>query len=136
MSATSQLTRSPAYRFGAWVRGASWRPRFTLRAMLAVTAILCGIMWIHLHWINQRRAAIASGQVTAVPILDSAGVEAHPPWLLGLFGESGHPLLIVHVYNDAQWQQEQARLAKLFPEAEIRRDVADPIFNDDGGPAR
>ena len=32
MSATSQLTRSPAYRLGAWFRGASWRPRFTLRA--------------------------------------------------------------------------------------------------------
>ena len=128
MSATSQLTRSPAYRLGAWVRGASWRPRFTLRAMLAVAAILCLLMWIHLHWINQRRAAIASGQVTAVPILDSAGVEAHPPWLLGLFGEPGHPLLIVHGYDDAQWRQEEARLARLFPEAEIRRDITDPVL--------
>jgi len=128
MSATTQLTRSPAYRLGAWLRGVSWRPRFTLRAMLAVTAILCVGMWIHLHWINQRRAAIASGHVTAVPILDSAGVEAHSPWLLGLFGEPGHPLLIVHGYDGVQWQQEESRLAKLFPEAEIRRDVADPVF--------
>ena len=46
-------------------------------------------------------AAIASGQVTAVPILDAAGALAQRPWLLGLFGEPGHPLLIVHGYDDA-----------------------------------
>jgi hypothetical protein len=96
--------------------------------MLVATTLLCLLMWIQLHWISQRRAAIASGQVTAVPILDSAGIEAQPPWLLGLFGEPGHPLLIVHGYDDHQWQQEEARLARLFPEAEIRRDVADPVF--------
>ena len=128
MSATSQLTRSPAYRLGAWLRGVSWRPRFTLRALLIVTTLLCIGMWIHLHWINERRAAIASGHVTAVPILDSAGVETDPPWLLGLFGEPGHALLIVHGYDEAQWQQEESRLARLFPEAEIRRDVEDPVF--------
>jgi hypothetical protein len=104
------------------------KPHFTLRAMLVATAILCVVMWIHLHWIGQRRAAIASGQVTAVPILDSAGVEAHPPWLLGLFGEPGHALLIVHGYDDAEWRQEAVRLARLFPEAEIRRDVPDPVL--------
>lgn len=128
MSATTQLMRSPAYRLGAWLRGVSWRPRFTLRALLIVTTLLCIGMWIHLHWINQRRAAIASGHVTAVPILDSAGVAAHPPWLLGLFGEPGHPLLIVHGYDDAQWRQAEARLTRLFPEAEIRRDVEDPVL--------
>jgi hypothetical protein len=105
------------------------RPRYSLRALLIVTTLLCFGMWIHLHWIHQRRAAIASGHVIAVPILDSAGVVAHPPWLLGLFGELGHPLLIVHGYDDAQWQREQARLARLFPEAEIRRDVADFILD-------
>jgi hypothetical protein len=104
------------------------KPRFTLRALLIATTLLCLLMWIHLHWINQRRAAIASGQVTAVPILDSAGVEAHPPWLLGLFGEPGHPLLIVHGCDDAEWQQEESRLARLFPEAEIRRDIPDPVL--------
>jgi hypothetical protein len=108
------------------------KPRFTLRALLVATTLLCIGMWIHLHWIGQRRAAIASGQVTTVPILDATGAEPHPPWLLGLFGEPGHSLLIVHVHDDAKWQQETARLARLFPEAEIRRDVADPIFNDDG----
>ena len=64
----------------------------------------------------------------AVPILNSAGVETDPPWLLGLFGEPGHALLIVHGYDDAQWRQAEARLARLFPEAEIRRDVEDPVF--------
>jgi hypothetical protein len=111
-----------------WFRRLSWRPRFTLRALLIATTLLCIGMWIHLHWINQRRAAIASGHVTAVPILDSAGVETDPPWLLGLFGEPGHALLIVHGYDDAQWRQAEARLARLFPEAEIRRDVEDPVF--------
>ncbi|MBL9165911.1 MAG: hypothetical protein JNL18_24520 [Planctomycetaceae bacterium] len=128
MSVTTQLTRSPAYRLGAWFRGVSWRPRFTLRALLIVTTLLCIGMWSHLHWINERRAAIASGHVTAVPILDSAGVAAHPPWLLGLFGEPGHPLLIVHGYDDAQWRQAEARLTGLFPEAEIRRDIEDPVL--------
>jgi hypothetical protein len=104
------------------------KPHFTLRAILAVTAILCLFLWIHLHWIGQRRAAIANGQVTAVPILDPSGAEPRPPWLLGLFGEPGHPLLIVHGCDDAQWQQEELRLARLFPEAEIRRDVPDPVF--------
>lgn len=105
------------------------KPRFTLRALLIATTLLCIGMWIHLHWINQRHAAIASGQVTTVPILDATGAEPHPPWLLGLFGEPGHPLLIVHGYDDAQWQQEQTRLARLFPEAEIRRDVADFVLD-------
>lgn len=104
------------------------RPHFTLRAMLAATAVLCLLMWIHLHWINQRRAAIVSGHVTAVPILDSAGVETNPPWLLGFFGEPGHALLIVHGYDDAQWRQAETRLARLFPEAEIRRNVADSVL--------
>ena len=128
MSATTQLTRSPAHRLGAWFRGLSWRPRFTLRALLIVTTLLCIGMWIHLHWINGRRAAIANGHVTAVAILDSAGVETDPPWLLGLFGEPGQALLIVHGYDDAQWRQAEARLARLFPEAEIRRDVEDPVL--------
>src|SRR5687768_5550894 len=104
------------------------KPRFTLRALLIATTLLCIGMWIHLHWIGQRRAAIASGQVTTVPILDATGAEPHPPWLLGLFGEPGHSLLIVHGYDDAEWKQEEVRLARLFPEAEIRRDVPDPVF--------
>ncbi len=104
------------------------RPRFTLRAMLVATAILCIVMWIYLHWIGQRRTAIASGYVTSVPILDAAGAEPRPPWLLGLFGEPGHSLLIVHGYDEAVWLQEESRLARLFPEAEIRRDVPDPVL--------
>lgn len=92
-----------AYRLGAWFRRISWRPRFTLRAMLGVTTLLCIGMWIHLHWIGQRRAVLAGGKVTAVPILDSSGVEPRPPWLLGLFGEPGHSLLIVHGCEDAAW---------------------------------
>jgi hypothetical protein len=124
----AEITMTQRRPDDGWLYRFSWRPRFTLRALLGATALLCVMMWIHLHWIHQRRAAIASGQVTAVPILDSAGVETDPPWLLGLFGEPGHPLLIVHGYDDAQWVKEESRLAKLVPEAEIRRDVEDPVF--------
>jgi hypothetical protein len=113
-----------AYRF---IR----RPRFTLRAMLVAMAALCVVMWLHLDWIARRRAALGDERVTATPILDASGIEPRPPWLLGWFGEEGQSLLIVHGCDaDADWQREQSRLARLFPEAEIRRTVAESIFGD------
>jgi hypothetical protein len=106
------------------------RPRFSLRALLVAMAVLCLLFWIHLDWIARRRAALAGEQVTATPILDPAGAEPRPPWLLGWFGEAGQSILIVHGCDaDSEWEQERARLARLFPEAEIRRDVADPVFD-------
>ncbi|BBO33194.1 hypothetical protein [Lacipirellula parvula] len=107
------------------------RPRFTLRALLVAMAALCVAMWLHLDWIARRRAALHDERVTATPILDASGIEPRPPWLLGWFGETGQSLLIVHGYDaDADWLREQSRLARLFPEAEIRRAVAESIFND------
>ncbi len=94
-------------------------------------AALCVVMWLHLDWIARRRAALSDQRVTATPILDAAGSEPRPPWLLGWFGESGQSLLIVHGCEDeVDWQRDEARLARLFPEAEIRRALAEPIFND------
>ena len=94
-------------------------------------AALCVVMWLHLDWIARRRAALHDERVTATPILDASGVEPRPPWLLGWFGEAGQSLLIVHGCEDeADWQREQSRLARLFPEAEIRRALAESIFND------
>jgi hypothetical protein len=106
------------------------RPRFTLRALLAAMAALCVLLWLHLDWISRRRAALAGEGVTATPILSTSGIGPRPPWLLGWFGEAGQSLLIVYgCDNDAEWQREQSRLARLFPEAEIRRAMGESIFN-------
>ena len=106
------------------------RPRFTLRALLVAMAVLCVAMWLRLDWIARRRAALQDERVTATPILDASGIEPRPPWLLGWFGESGQSLLIIHGCEDeVDWQRERARLARLFPEAEIRRAMGESIFN-------
>lgn len=64
------------------------RPRFTLRVMLAVMAMVAVVMWRHVDWINQRRAAIMSGRV-------SRGRSIAAPGLLRLFGESGYNAMLV-----------------------------------------
>lgn len=105
------------------------KPRFSLRTFLVAIAAFCLLLWFHLDWIARRRAALASGEVTAAPILDPSGQPPRPPWLLDWFGEAGQSLLIVHSTDDEAWQRRQSRLARLFPEAEIRRGLAESIFD-------
>lgn len=83
------------------------RPRFTLRVMLAVTAIVAVVMWRHVDWHNQRGEAIRSGRV-------AGGHPVAAPGLLRLFGESGYNALLVDPAMDAQ---EINQLRSLFPEA-------------------
>ena len=107
------------------------RPRFTLRALLVAMTALCVVLWFHLDWAARRRAALDGYGVTAPPILSRSGIGPRPPWLLGWFGEGGQSLLIVHgCEDDAEWRREQSRLTRLFPEAEVRRAVAESIFSD------
>lgn len=106
------------------------KPRFTLRTLLVAITALCLLLWFHLDWIARRRAALQGEKLTAIPIWGTSGAP-RPPWLLGWFGEEGQSLLILHnCDNDAEWNREQVRLTRLFPEAEIRRGLAESIFND------
>ena len=108
-----------------------FKPRFSLRALLVAITALCLLLWFHLDWIARRRASLTGGRVTAVTLLDLAGAAPRPPWLLGWFGEEGQSLLILHNCDDeAEWNREESRLARLFPEAEIRRGLAESIFDD------
>lgn len=114
---------------GRRLRSVLPRFRFTMRAMLVVTTLLCLAMAYQLNWIRHRRAALADGEVTAVQILDDAGDLVQPPGILSYFGERGQPLLIVHGREGDAWLRQRARLARLFPEAEIRQDVLDAIYD-------
>ena len=89
------------------------RPRFTLRVALAVTAIVAVIAWQQTGWVRQRRAAIASGNLTP---MFAAG--PRPPQLLGLFGERGYIGLRL---SEQVASDEMARLQALFPEASIHQ---------------
>jgi hypothetical protein len=113
-----------------WLRPLAWRPRFSTRVLLIATGLLSVTLWLHLDWIDRRRAAIADGDVTPLQLLDLNDLAPHAPWLLGWFGEEGQSILIVHNCGVAEWERRQSRLARLFPEAEIRRDVPDQIFDD------
>lgn len=87
------------------------RPRFTVRVILVVTAILAVMLWRQTDWRRQRHAAIASGSVQGG--LNPAKPTA-APGLLPLFGESGYNALLVDPTMDAE---EIERIRGLFPEA-------------------
>lgn len=115
MSATSQLTRSPAYRLGARVRGVSWRPRFTLRALLIAATLPAFFSWYHLDWIQQRRAIVKSGAVNVAESHDSFHRPA-APGLLWMFGEQGYQT--ISIKGDSS-REEAEQLHALFPEGLI-----------------
>lgn len=114
---------------GARLRAARPRFRFTLRAMLIATTLICLALAYQWNWIRQRRAALADGKVTAVQILSEFGDLAQAPGVLRYFGEQGQPLIIVHARSAEEWPAERERLARLFPEAEIRQDVLGLIYD-------
>lgn len=122
----SKLAAAPRL-LGRRLRAARPRFRFTLRAMLVVTTLVCLALAYQLNWIRQRRAALADSSITAIQILGEMGDLAPAPGILRYFGEQGQPLIIVHGREGDAWIAERNRLARLFPEAEIRQDVLDVI---------
>jgi hypothetical protein len=86
------------------------RLRFSIRAMLVATTLLCLWCGYSMNWIRQRHAAIASGCVTVL----EGGAEDVPsaPRLLWLFGEAGYFGILV----DAPTDEETAFAVALFPE--------------------
>jgi hypothetical protein len=84
------------------------RPRFTLRVVLAVTALIAVWLWRQTEWIKARQEALRSGLVysTATSIV--------APWPLMLFGERGHAILD---YSRQPSPEERVSMEALFPEA-------------------
>ena len=88
------------------------RLRFSIRAMLVATTLLCLWCASSMNWIRQRRAAIASGCVT---VLEGRAEDVpSAPRLLWLFGEAGHFGILV----DAPTDEETASAVALFPEVD------------------
>jgi hypothetical protein len=88
------------------------RLRFSIRAMLVATTLLCLWCGYSMNWIRQRRAAIASGCVTALE--GRAEDVRSAPRLLWLFGEAGYFAILV----DAPTDEETASAIALFPEVD------------------
>lgn len=100
---------------GMRVRNAfRWRPRFSLRMLLALTSLVAIVLWYHLHWIDQRREALRTGDVTLVKF-HTQPIRA--PGLLPLFGERGYSLVVAIAYQGEDWRPKERAAARLFPEA-------------------
>lgn len=97
------------------------RPRFTIRAVFAVTAI--SALALRQSCIVQRRKAAMRGvqPVTFVLAVRQPGDATEPPKLnplRELFGD--RPVRYIDIVAVAGASETQDRLSKLFPEATIR----------------
>src|SRR5262245_29269981 len=96
------------------------RPRFSLRMLLVVVAILSlplGFASYQLNWIRERHSFFQKEQPADAPIgaLPSRGQSPQPPnapWSLRLFSERGVKELWV-------FREDKERATRLFPEAKI-----------------
>ena len=90
------------------------RPRYTLRLMLVVTAIVAIVAWRQTDWLRQRREAIEAG----LAVTESTQVlpQPHAPGLLWLFGEKGYALIGISHFPGGN-AADRDRLMALFPEA-------------------
>jgi hypothetical protein len=98
------------------------RPRFTLRALLVVMALLCFWLWRQMEWIAERHR-----QFETMAVRDRSKQPIAAPRLLSLFGEMGHEKLWVTA--DA-WnaKADRDKLRSLFPESGFR--VSPPRISD------
>ena len=106
------------------------RFRYSIRALLVAMTLLALFLGYHLHWINQRRAMIASGAIVPFPIV---GVKQPPaPGMLSLFGEPGYGAIsgvknvnaktrrgsyLVPMRESLDSDEMSQRVRRLFPEA-------------------
>jgi hypothetical protein len=88
------------------------RPRFTLRVILALTAVAAYVAW-QVGMVQQRKAAMKG---THVFVLDRSGAGINP--IRALFGDE--PIRYVYIVPLGDYQSDSSRLAHLFPEAEVK----------------
>ncbi|WP_152099018.1 hypothetical protein [Lacipirellula parvula] len=98
-----------------------FRPRFSIRALLALMTLLALFLAYHLNWIRQRRAAIDSGVVTVRAHVAQPWMQLprapRPSRILRLFGEETYAALWVN----EKAGDDLAAMAALFPEANLRK---------------
>jgi hypothetical protein len=95
--------------------------RFSLRTLFILVTLLAWVQPVT----AQQKQVITLGTGWVVDITDSDGVPA--PGLLGMFGEQGHPILLVMGTRPrgGEWtpadEVELKRAKELFPEASVDR---------------
>ncbi len=97
------------------------RPRFTLRVVLVVTAIVAVVAWQG-SIVQQRRAAMGSDHEFVLERLSPPPLSGYRPArvnaLRALLGDE--PVRFIYLrFGDGEWQVERDRIERLFPEARI-----------------
>ena len=87
-------------------------PRFNLRVALALAVIAAYVAWQ--VGVVQQRKTVMKG--THVFVLDRSGAGVNP--IRVLLGDE--PVRYVYIVPLGDYQSDAARLAKLFPEAEVK----------------
>ena len=104
------------------------RPRFNLRVVLAVTAIVAVAAWQY-SIVPRRRAAMEADRHTFILALPLPGVP-EPPGMAKISSWreflGDRAVQSIYVEAGADKASEVARLQKLFPEAEI--DPPPPVY--------
>ncbi|MBA4107309.1 MAG: hypothetical protein C0485_16310 [Pirellula sp.] len=89
------------------------RPRFTLRVILAVTAIVAYLAW-QVSIVQQRKAAMTGTHEFVVNMSPRAGVDP----IRAILGDQ--PVRYVYILPIDDYTSDTDRLAHLFPEAEVK----------------
>jgi hypothetical protein len=88
-------------------------PRFNLRVALALTAVTAYVAW-QVGMVYQRKAAMRGDHVF---VLDRDGEMSVNP-IGALLGDE--PVRYVYIVPFGDYRSDAARLARLFPEAEVQ----------------
>ena len=102
------------------------RPRFTLRVVLVVTAIVAVLAW-QVGTVARRRLAMDAGDTFV--LAREAPREAAPPTVNAfrtLLGDV--PVRFVYVAREGDWERRVDNLRSLFPEAEVITGFPEPIL--------
>lgn len=89
------------------------RPRFTLRVILALTAVVAYLAW-QVGMVQQRKAAMSGTHVFVMNLSPRAGVNP----IRAVLGEE--LVRYVYIVPLGDYTSDTARLAHLFPEAEVK----------------
>lgn len=89
------------------------RPRFALRVIFALTAIVAYLAW-QVSMVQQRKAAMAGTHVFVMNHSPRAGINP----IRAIFGDQ--PVRYGYIVPLGDYTSDTARLAHLFPEAEVK----------------